>query len=108
MLTLCALCTQLSCEGVEPQGFPSKKKAHVARCVQHTHGERLCVLSSFVPYAFLPRVTAAAAAEQATRRGRPAPGPYSIDPPAAVLRVAACHCRCHWQPVPRTAVLTRF
>ena len=77
MLTLCALCTQLSSEGVEPQGFPSKQ-AHVARRVQHTHGERLCVLStSFIPYAFLPRVTAAAAAERATRR--------EADPPQAPL-----------------------
>ena len=92
MLTLCALCTQLSSEGVEPQGFPSKKKAHVARCVQHTHGERLCVLSSFVPYAFLPRVTAAAAAEQATRRGRPAPGP-SLPLLTCLLQLCS-----EWQP----------
>ena len=39
MLTLCALCTQLSSEGVEPQGFPSKKKAHVWRGVYNTRME---------------------------------------------------------------------
>ena len=91
MLTLCALCTQLSSEGVEPQGFPSKKKAHVARCVQHTHGERLCVLSSFVPYAFLPRVTAAAAAPSK-------PHAEAADPPQAPTALTRLQLCSEWQP----------
>ena len=85
MLTLCALCTQLSSEGVEPQGFPSKKKAHVARCVQHTHGERLCVLSSFVPYAFLPPL--------------PPSKPHAeADPPQAPTALTRLQLCSEWQP----------
>ena len=48
------------------------------RGVYNTRMKSGCVLStSFIPYALLPRVTAAAAAERATRR--------EADPPQAPL-----------------------